>query len=140
MKLWERLLRLLSRKPGSHSFQFDQDVIDSLQVVATDEKRSPQEVASDLLSFALTQRLVVNRYISSWQNLSPREQEIAALVCLNYTNQEIAVLLHISPQTVKTHVRSVLDKFTLRRKADLRQALANWDFSSWQAQFRSKGT
>ena len=48
------------------------------------------------------------------------------------TNRQIAARLVLSPETVKTHLRSVLHKFGLRSKAELRQALAGWDFSGWE--------
>ena len=60
-----------------------------------------------------------------------REQQIAALACMNYTNRQIAAHLFISPETVKTHMRNVLRKFDLHSKAELRQTLGDWDFSSW---------
>jgi DNA-binding CsgD family transcriptional regulator len=56
---------------------------------------------------------------------------VAALTCLGYTNRQMAARLSLSPETIKTHVRNVLFKFGLNRKTDLRQALANWDFSAW---------
>ena len=66
-----------------------------------------------------------------WQQLTPREQQVAALVCLNYTNHQIAARLSISPDTVKLHVHNLLAKFDLHRKADLRVALSDLDFSVW---------
>jgi len=46
-----------------------------------------------------------------WQSLSPREQEVTALVCLGYTNGEIASKLKVSPTTIKSHVRNILPNF-----------------------------
>lgn len=42
--------------------------------------------------------------------LSDREREIAALIIEGKSNSAIAEALHISPSTVKTHVRSILRK------------------------------
>ena len=67
-----------------------------------------------------------------WQTLTPREQQVAALVCLNHTSRQIAALLVISPETVKTHVGNLLRKFGLPTRQELRQALAGWDFSEWK--------
>jgi len=63
--------------------------------------------------------------------LTPRQQQTAALACLNFTNRQIAARLGISPQTVKTHIRNLLHRFDLHSKAELRQVLADWDFSEW---------
>jgi DNA-binding CsgD family transcriptional regulator len=43
----------------------------------------------------------------------------------------MAARLHISVETVKTHISNVLIKFNLHGKAELRQALSSWDFSEW---------
>jgi DNA-binding CsgD family transcriptional regulator len=52
--------------------------------------------------------------------LSPREQEVLALVADGCTNKAIAETLFVSPNTVKTHVTSLLHKL----QADTRVQLA----------------
>ena len=52
--------------------------------------------------------------------LSGREQEVLALVAEGYSNKAIAEALFISPNTVKTHVASLLTKL----RADSRVQLA----------------
>jgi DNA-binding CsgD family transcriptional regulator len=99
--------------------------------MACSQRRPQAELAADLLSEALLRRQEEERKLEYWRSLSPREQEVVALVCLNYTNRQIAERLVISPETVKTHVANVLHKFGLRRRGDLRQYLDNWDFSAW---------
>ena len=47
-----------------------------------------------------------------WQ-LTPREQEIAALVAAGLTNPEISEWLSISIQTVSSHVSSILSKLEI---------------------------
>ena len=47
-----------------------------------------------------------------WQ-LTPREQEIAALVATGLTNPEISEWLNISIQTVSSHVSSILSKLEI---------------------------
>lgn len=128
MIIWQRLRRALGRQV----LRVDLPLIKSLQDLAEREQRTKEAVAADLLSHALYQRQAGEANLRSWQRLSPREQEVAALVCLNYTNTQIAARLSISPSTAKTHVRNVLRKFGLERRADLRLALAEWDFSAWQ--------
>ena len=64
-----------------------------------------------------------------WHRLTPREQEVTALICSGHTNQQIAKQLHIRITTVKTHVRHILRKFELRSKDQLQQYFENWDFS-----------
>ena len=69
-----------------------------------------------------------------WQSLSPREQDVAALACLGYTNRQIGAFLSISPETVKTHLRNALVKFNLRTRSELHMLLKDWDFSAWDPQ------
>ena len=55
-----------------------------------------------------------------WESLTPRQKQIAILICQGHTNPQIAEQLHISTETVKTHIRRILYKFNLRSKAELR--------------------
>ncbi len=48
------------------------------------------------------------------RSLTPREREILEQIATGHSNQEIAGTLFISEETVKTHVRKVLQKLSLR--------------------------
>ena len=52
--------------------------------------------------------------------LSPRERDVLALIAAGQTNKAIAEALYVSPNTVKTHVSSLLHKL----QADTRVQLA----------------
>ena len=54
------------------------------------------------------------------ESISPREREVLALVAEGRTNKSIAAALYVSPNTVKTHVASLLNKL----HADTRVQLA----------------
>jgi two-component system, NarL family, response regulator LiaR len=43
--------------------------------------------------------------------LSQREQEVLKLIVEGCSNTEIANVLYLSPNTIKCHVRSILNKF-----------------------------
>ena len=102
-----------------------------LAQLAASSDASRQQVAQDLLKTALIDRQVAETNLERWRALTPRQQQVAALACLNFTNRQIAGRLGISPQTVKAHMRNLLHRFGLHSKAELRQALENWDFSEW---------
>jgi DNA-binding CsgD family transcriptional regulator len=127
MSFWQFLLRTL----GLQVIHLDQPTLNELQNLAEQENRPKEVVAADLLAFALVQRGAAETKLRRWQELSPREREVTALLCLYYTNSQIASRLSISTPTVKTHVRNVLRKFGLNRRADLHLVLAEWDFSAW---------
>jgi DNA-binding CsgD family transcriptional regulator len=127
MTFWQLIQRFL----GLQVIHLDQPTLHELQNLAEQENRPKEAVAADLLSFALVQRGAAETKLRRWQELSPREREVTALVCLSYTNRQIATHLSLSLPTVKTHVRNVLRKFGLSRRSDLRLVLAEWDFSAW---------
>jgi len=127
MSLWQRLQKWLGRQV----LPLDQKLLDQLQNLAEQQQRPKELVAADLLTLALEIRGADEDNLRRWQELSPREQQVAALVCLNYTNSQIAARLNVSTPTIKTHVRNTLRKFSLARRGDLQRALIHWDFSAW---------
>jgi DNA-binding CsgD family transcriptional regulator len=134
MPFFTRLLQalgLISEDPLNREFTLDSDLSELLYDLADMEQRPVDEVASDLIHEALNERRAAADIVRTWRHLTPRQQQITALVCLGYTNQQIASRLNISPETVKSHTRMVLNRFGLRSKANLSRLLYNWDFSAW---------
>ena len=99
--------------------------------LAQQEQRPEEEVHADLLATVIAQQQQGRDLFDRWSALSPREQQVAVLVCRGYTNNEIAARLGIAPTTVKTHVKNVLTKYHFHSKDELRIALENWDFRAW---------
>lgn len=55
--------------------------------------------------------------------ISDRELEVLAEIAAGHSNKEIAARLHVSPNTVKTHVARLFEKLGARRRTDaLRRA------------------
>ncbi len=50
-------------------------------------------------------------------NLSPREEDVLQLVARGATNKEIADSLFISENTVKTHLRNIMEKLHLANRS-----------------------
>lgn len=125
------LFRPLRRGRG-RTYLLDADLLDALQELARREGRTPQELQADLLRRALAARLSDDDLGRCWESLSPREQQVTALACQGLTNRQAAARLGVSEETVKTHVKNALVKFGLHGKAELRVALADWDFSGWK--------
>jgi DNA-binding NarL/FixJ family response regulator len=76
---------------------------------------SPVMAAKILQEFArLDQSTPTPRSI---EGLSPRETEVLGLVAKGLTNREIGEQLHIAENTVKNHLRNILDKLHLSNRA-----------------------
>jgi DNA-binding CsgD family transcriptional regulator len=142
MKLWNWLRRifrptgnLAPRPPERYedTIQIEpQAITQPLRQIAENAQRSPEEIANEILIHGIEKYEHFDEKLTQWRTLSSREQQIAALACLGYTNQDIANRLIISHNTVKSHLRSVQQKFNVRTKEQLRQELTDWDFSAFE--------
>ena len=133
MFVLKRLLQALGLSPpdSRREFNLDENLSVALRDLADLEQRPVADVANDLIQQALDERLAVTATMRMWDQLTPRQQEVTALVCLGCTNQQVAARLSISPETVKSHVRAVLRRFDLHNRTELNRFFANWDFSEW---------
>jgi DNA-binding CsgD family transcriptional regulator len=59
------------------------------------------------------------RYVQRRYHLSPRELDVAKLVCKGFVNGDIAAELDVKPGTVKTHLKSIFGKTRARNKITL---------------------
>jgi DNA-binding CsgD family transcriptional regulator len=129
---WHRLINDLGLQRSSERYlELSEELNQSLQILAETEQRSREDVANDLLSLGISQRRKAEESLNHWKSLSPREQQSVSLACIGYTNAEIAKRMGISPETVKAHILRSVRKFGVRGKAELREVLADWDFSDW---------
>jgi DNA-binding CsgD family transcriptional regulator len=134
MDIVSRLLQRLglTRTAGTRKYALDAAIQPAFESLAERQQRSLDDLASDLLSEAISRRQLDADLWRRWQSLSPREQQVAALTCLNYTNPQIAARLGVAVETVRTHSRNVQIKFNVRSKSDLRVLLSEWDFSAFE--------
>ncbi len=121
----------LVRGHAPRTYALDGEVELALENLAEERQCTPDEVASDLLNQVLSRRLLDAALQQRWQSLSPREQQVTALTCLDYTNPQIAARLGLSVETVRSHSRNAQIKFNVNSKTALRVQLIDWDFSDW---------
>ena len=126
------LEKLGLRRVERRRYMLDGPLVAYVEAVAENEQRPPEDIAAELLASGVAQRDLARDSYERWQTLSQREREVAALVCLGYTNRQIALRLVISPETVKSHIKRVLYKFDLHSKDELRMLMADWDFDAWK--------
>jgi DNA-binding NarL/FixJ family response regulator len=138
MSVWDRFLYLIGKRPTPGPRTYHLDITDSLQVtlstIAKDEGRPEHDLIPELLNAGLNQYTSNERLWQKWESLSPREKDVAGLVCLGYTNREIGARLSISPETVKDRLETTMNKFNITKRTQLRLLFANWDFSEWERQ------
>ena len=109
----------------------DEALISTIKDVAEQQKRPEEEIMAEFAKAGLNQFLTQNEMENRWESLSHREQQVVALICLGHRNYEIARILVIAPETVKTHLQRIFDKFQLRSSKELRLALKDWNFRDW---------
>ena len=112
-------------------FLQDEELIAAVKEVAKRESRAEDEIVAEFTKVGLNQFLTQNELENRWSSLSQREQQVVALICLGHRNYEIANILGIAPETVKTHLQRIFDKFHLRSSRELRLALKDWNFQDW---------
>jgi len=58
--------------------------------------------------------------------LTKKEREVAELICLGYTNGDIAKLLFISEHTVKDHTKKIYPKVGVHSRMELAALVGRW--------------
>jgi DNA-binding CsgD family transcriptional regulator len=111
------------RPDGRLVFELDAELSAQLRCTARARAKTPHALAADLLVRGLQDETLRAQAEAALVALTPREQQVAWLTARGRTNRQIAETLVISLETVKTHVRHVLDKFGVRSKTDLRLLL-----------------
>jgi DNA-binding NarL/FixJ family response regulator len=85
------------------------ELVQVIRQVHAGKKRVPPELAAQLAEHM------------SDDNLTPREVEVLQQVAGGNRNRDIAELLHISEETVKVHIKHIMDKLAAK---DRTQAIA----------------
>ena len=134
MSIWRRLLSVIGLRPISapRKYQVSESMQVTLTTLAQHEGRPEDDLIQDLVAAGLTQYYESEDLWRKWRSLTHREQDVAALVCLGFTNREIASRLNFAPDTIKSRLQNILRKFNIHKRTDLRMMLADWDFSAWQ--------
>ena len=109
-------------KSGAHSYLLKDleaaQFFDALEAIQRGEAVVPTRLAGKLLEEFRAQARRVGKSDDT-EPLSLREQEILGLVAQGLTNKEVADKLHISENTVKYHMKNILDKLHLQNRAQV---------------------
>jgi len=119
------------RGKESRVFSSDTELVSAVKRIAQEQGRSEEEVLTELANAGESQISRDEQAGARWDSLTEQEQEVLALVCLGKRNYEIADILGIANETVKTHLQHIFYKYNLRSKKELRLFLQGWDFAGW---------
>lgn len=96
-----------------------QQVLEAIHRVAAGEAILPPALAARVLDeFVKLTAKQPSGAIGGAETLSEREAAVLRLVAQGLSNKEIAVHLSLSENTVKTHVRHILEKLHLRSRTE----------------------
>lgn len=97
-----------------------EDLVRTIRSVAKGTKVLPPEMTSTLFSQIAEEALVQNPDgLSHATDLTPRERSVVNLIGNGLNNKAIAKELGVSPHTVKSHVRNVMDKLALHSRLQI---------------------
>ena len=125
--IWRDLTAWLHK---TKTFAVDLESYELLRRLAERQNETPQEAAVRLIQQAAQDQNAHEYVLQCWEQLSPRQKQIAAYICRGDTTPQIAAYLKISSTTVKSHAEAVLRKFGVNSRAALRRQLAFWDLSN----------
>ncbi len=92
------------------------DILDSLHDVINGGAPMSAQIARKVVhSFHQSEKEAA---ASDLEKLTPREHEILSLLASGYMYKEIAGKLHISMDTVKSHIRNIYDKLQVRTRTE----------------------
>jgi DNA-binding CsgD family transcriptional regulator len=115
------------------AFEIDGELSAQLSLTAHSRGQTIGGLIADLIARGLQQDGLRSQAEAALASLTPREQEVAWLTVRGHTNPQIAEALIVSPETVKTHVAHVLEKFGVRSKTELRVRLLDLGVRWWEA-------
>jgi DNA-binding NarL/FixJ family response regulator len=127
--VWFR--RWLTRSNGHLAIELDPELASQLRLAAGRAGQSPERFAIRLLRQAVAQEARRAQAEHVLAALTPRERQVAWLIARGFTNRRIAEALVISTETVKTHVRHVLEKLGVHSKTELRLLLLELGIREW---------
>lgn len=92
------------------------EVVEAVRCVAGGRSYLSKSVAGAVVDAYRNRR---NTGPTNQPQLSPRERDVVKLIAEGLTTKQIAQQLHLSPRTVETHRRNIMEKLSMRGVADL---------------------
>jgi DNA-binding NarL/FixJ family response regulator len=106
------------------------DVVDAVRAAAAGQVYLHPSVARFLLHAFLVSGTPSEPGGQAYAGLTPRERETLGLVAAGMTNQEIAVQLDLSPNTVHRHRTNLMHKLGLHDRLEVLRYCVQWGLTS----------
>ncbi len=96
------------------------DLVRTIRSVAEGQHVLPPPLTSTLFSQIASEAIARGRpALLDSVRMTPREREVIGHIADGLSNKAIAGKLHISPHTVKSHVRNIMEKLTLHTRLQI---------------------
>jgi DNA-binding NarL/FixJ family response regulator len=93
------------------------ELVRAVRVVAAGDALLAPSITRRMIADLVSRRAAPRRSAAELARLTPRETEVLELLARGMSNAEIAAVLFVSEETVKTHVGKVFAKLGLRDRA-----------------------
>jgi DNA-binding NarL/FixJ family response regulator len=104
------------------------EIVQAIRSASEGETLIPARTLMDVLARHRESSRVSAQQAERLENLTPREEEILALMSQGLDNRAVAERLTITYATVRTHVRSILEKLQARSQLEAVAKAADWGF------------
>jgi DNA-binding NarL/FixJ family response regulator len=108
------------------------DIMEAVRRVTAGEAVCPPVLCHDLFQFVAhsprSSSMIPNQRLCLKLGLTPRQQQLVALIARGFTNKEIAADLHISEFTVKNHVHRIMRQLKAQSRHAAVQTVCEQDF------------
>lgn len=98
--------------------ELDDDLAEALRRLAQQHQSIELELAARLVDLAIRRSHYDLRL--RWESLSERQQQVALLLRAGFSDRQVAAQLHITRDTVRTHLERVLLRMGVRSRVELR--------------------
>jgi DNA-binding NarL/FixJ family response regulator len=108
------------------------DIMEAVRRVTAGEAVCPPVLCHDLFQFVArsprSSSMIPNQRLCLKLGLTPRQQQLVALIARGFTNKEIAADLHISEFTVKNHVHRIMRQLKAQSRHAAVQTVCELNF------------
>jgi len=96
------------------------EVVDIIRSVAKGVRVPPPQITPSLFSLIVKDAVARGGPAVLYSvRMTDREREVIDLIAEGLSNREIADRLHVTPHTVKSHVRNVMEKLMLHTRLQI---------------------